>query len=252
MSLKIIRRSLPNWGWGYSPSGDGPFPAILLLHGSEGSWSGWNYRTAAILAAHGFLAIPFGYSKGGNSWNAGNIIDVPLDRTAEALAALRAFGLSGSKIGLHGASRGAEHALLLTSLMARDGVAGLPDAVAVHTPPDVICGAFNAKIFRDSGDPGWQPWDPANRAWTWRGSSDHLLPTMPIEIERFDGPLFLSHGTRDATWSVEMTRRLWERLKQHGRTPDVHLYEEEGHGFSSDAENQQHERLIDFFTRHLS
>jgi dipeptidyl aminopeptidase/acylaminoacyl peptidase len=75
---------------------------------------------------------------------------------------------------------------------------------------------------------------------------------MPIEIERFDGPLFLSHGTRDATWSVEMTRRLWERLKQHGRTPEVHLYEEEGHGFSSDAENQQHERLIDFFTRHLS
>jgi dipeptidyl aminopeptidase/acylaminoacyl peptidase len=53
---------------------------------------------------------------------------------------------------------------------------------------------------------------------------------MPIEIERFDRPLFLSHGTRDATWSVEMTRRLWERLKQHGRTPEVHLYEEEGTG----------------------
>jgi hypothetical protein len=65
MSLKIIRRSLLDWGWGYSPPGDGPFPAILLLHGSDGSWSGWNYRTAAILAAHGFLAIPFGYSKGG-------------------------------------------------------------------------------------------------------------------------------------------------------------------------------------------
>jgi dipeptidyl aminopeptidase/acylaminoacyl peptidase len=252
MSLKIIRRSLPNWGWGHSPPGDGPFPAILLLHGSGGRWSGWSYRTAAILAAHGFLAIPFGYSNGGNDWNAGNIIDVPLDRTVEALAALRASGLSGNRIGLYGVSRGAEHALLLTSLMARDGVAGLPDAVAVHAPPDVICGAFNAKVWRDSGDPGWQPWDPANRAWTWRGSSDQLLPTTPIEIERFDGPLFLSHGTRDATWSVEMTRRLWERLKQHGRTPEVHLYEEEGHGFSSDAENQQHERLIDFFTRHLS
>jgi dipeptidyl aminopeptidase/acylaminoacyl peptidase len=197
------------------------------------------------------LAIPFGYSKGGNSWNAGSIVDVPLDRTAEALAALRAFGLSGSKIGLYGASRGAEHALLLTSLMAKDGVAGLPDAVAVHTPPDVICGAFNARMWRDSGDPGWQPWDPANRAWTWRGSSDQLLPTTPIEIERFDGPLFLSHGTRDATWSVEMTHRLWERLKQHGRTPEVHLYEREGHGFGTDAENQQHERLIDFFTRYL-
>jgi hypothetical protein len=177
MSLKIIRRPLPNWGWGYSPPGDGPFPAILLLHGSDGKWSGWSHRTAAILAAYGFLAMPYGYSNGGNSWNAGDIIDVPLDRTAEALAALRAFSFSGNRIGLYGVSRGAEHALLLASLMARDGVAGLPDAIAVHSAPDVVCGAFNARMWRDSGDPGWQPWDPANRAWTWRGSSEELLPT---------------------------------------------------------------------------
>jgi dipeptidyl aminopeptidase/acylaminoacyl peptidase len=251
MSLKIIRRSLPNCGWGYGPPGDGPFPSILLLHGSDGKWSGWNYKTAAILAAHGFLAMPFGYSNGGNSWNAGNIIDVPLDRTAEALAALRASSLCEKRIGLYGASRGAEHALLLASLMARDGVTGLPDAIAVHCAPDVICGAFDARTWRDSGDPGWQPWDPANRAWTWRGSSDDLLPTTTIEIERFEGPLFLSHGTQDTTWSVEMTRRLWDRLKRHGRTPEVHLYEGEGHGLNSDVENQHNEQLIEFFARHL-
>lgn len=251
MSLKIVRRALQNWGWSYGPPGDGPFPAILLLHGSEGKWSGWSYRVAAILAAHGFLAMPFGYSNGGNSWNAGDIIDVPLDRTAEALAALREHELSGSKIGLYGVSRGAEHALLLASLMARDGVPGLPDAIAVHSPPDVICGAFNARMFRDSGDPGWQPWDPAKRAWTWRGSSDELLPTTEIEIERYDGPLFLSHGTQDKVWSAEMTGRLLNRLKRHGRTPNVHLYEGEDHGFSSEGENRHHELLIDFFAHHL-
>lgn len=248
MSLKIIRRTLPNCGWGYGPPGDGPFPAILLLHGSEGSRSGMIYRTAAILAAHGFLAMPFGYSNGSN---AGDIINVPLDRTAEVLAALRAYGPSGNKIGLYGTSRGAEHALLLTSLMARDGIAELPDAIAVHTPPDVICGAFNSKMWRDSGDPGWQPWDPANRAWTWRGSSDALLPTTMIEIERFEGPLFISHGTKDATWSVDMTRRLRDRLRLNGRNPEVHLYEGEGHGLNSDVENQHHELLIDFFARQL-
>src|SRR5450631_1327425 len=31
--LKILRRSLPNWGWGYGPPGEGPFPTIVLLHG---------------------------------------------------------------------------------------------------------------------------------------------------------------------------------------------------------------------------
>jgi hypothetical protein len=125
----------------------------MILHGSEGAWSGWSHRNAVIFAAHGFLAFPFGYSKGGNAWNAGNIIEIPLDRTVEALAALRAFPYTGPKVGLSGVSRGAEHALLLASLMARDAVQGLPDAIAVHSPADVICGSFDARRWRDAGDP---------------------------------------------------------------------------------------------------
>ena len=39
--LSIVRRLLPEFGTTYGPPGDGPFPAVLLLHGSEGGWSGW-------------------------------------------------------------------------------------------------------------------------------------------------------------------------------------------------------------------
>lgn len=49
-----------------------------------------------------------------------------------------------------------------------------------------------------------------------------------------------------------MTHRLRDRLKRHGRTPEVHLYEGEGHGLNSDVENQHNELLIDFFGGHLS
>lgn len=70
---------------------------------------------------------------------------------------LHSLSLSG-KVGLYGVSRGAEHALLVTSLMVRDGVHGLPDDVAAHAAPDVICGAFIGASFRDSGDPGWRCW----------------------------------------------------------------------------------------------
>ena len=178
MVLKIVRRLIPEWGTTYGPPGEGPFPALMVFHGSEGAMSGWSHRNAVMLAAHGFLAFPFGYSKGGNAWNAGSIEDVPLDRSVEALSALRAFPATGDKVGFYGVSRGAEHALLLTSLMARDGLEGLPDAVAAHSPPDVICGAFDARSYRDAGDPGWQPWDPGRRAWSWRSSSDELLPTI--------------------------------------------------------------------------
>ncbi|MHB0776006.1 alpha/beta hydrolase family protein [Halomonas sp. WWR20] len=251
MALSIVRRLIPGWGTTYGPAGDGPFPAIMVLHGSEGAWSGWSHRNAVILAAHGFLAFPFGYSQGGNAWNAGSIVDVPLDRSVEALHALRAFSFVGGKVGLYGVSRGAEHALLLTSLMIRDGINGVPDAVAAHSPPDAICGAFDARTFRDAGDPGWQAWDGAHRAWTWRGSSEALLPTMPIEIERYAGQLFLSHGTADRMWSVEMTRRLEARLRAHGRDPEVHYYEGEDHIPRSEAENEHHAHLVNFFERSL-
>lgn len=250
--LKIVRRLIPEWGTTYGPPGDGPFPAIMLFHGSEGAQSGWSHRNAVILAAHGFLAFPFAYSQGGNAWNAGSIEDVPLDRSVDALHALRAFPAASPKIGFYGVSRGAEHALLLTSLMVRDGLEGLPDAVAAHSPPDVICGAFDARRHRDAGDPGWQAWDAGKRAWSWRASSDGLLPTMPIPIELFDGPLFLTHGTADRVWSVEMTRRLVSRLEDHGRRPEVHYYEGQDHIPGSAAENEHHELLISFFERNLA
>lgn len=84
MSPAIVRRALPGWGTTYGPAGDGPFPAVMILHGSEGAWSGWSHRHAVMLAAHGFLAFPLRFSVGGNAWNAGQIIEVPLERTVAA------------------------------------------------------------------------------------------------------------------------------------------------------------------------
>jgi len=251
MTLAVVRRLLPDWGTTYGPPGDGPFPAVLLLHGSEGALSGWSHRTAAILAASGYLAYPHGYSVGGNAWNAGAIENVELTRTAAAIAALRAAPWCDGRVILYGVSRGAEHALLVASLMARDGVAGLPDAVAALAAPDVVCGAFDARSFRDAGDPGWQAWDPARRAWLWNGSSDDLLPTTPIPVEAYPHPVWLATGLRDRTWSPEMTRRLEARLKRAGRPVEAHYYEDEGHVPGSAGENTHHERLLAFLERVL-
>ena len=250
--LKVFQRDLPGLGTAFHPPGEGPFPAILMLHGSEGSWSLHSHMGAALLAAHGFMALPFGYSVRGTPWAAGNIRDVRIDRTAEAVAALRAAPRANGRVGLYGLSRGAEHALLLASLMARDGRADGPDAVAVLSPPDVVVGAFLAASERDRGDAGWTVYDHSARAWTWRGSSEGLLPTTPIEIERYDGPILLAQGTEDDVFSPDMTRRLEARLREHGRSPEIHWYEGQGHGAWGETANAHWEQVIAFFTRHLS
>ncbi|UEQ06545.1 prolyl oligopeptidase family serine peptidase [Halomonas profundus] len=89
------------------------------------------------------------------------------------------------------------------------------------------------------------------RAWTWRNSHEGLLPTTPIEIGRYPGPLLLSHGTKDRMWSVEMTKRLEQRLREHGRSPEVHYYEGEDHIPSSSGQNAHCQLLLDFFSKHL-
>ncbi|MEO1066757.1 MAG: alpha/beta hydrolase [Pseudomonadota bacterium] len=250
--LSIVTHGLANFGHIYAPAGDGPFPMLLILHGSEGGWSGWSARTATFFAAHGFAAYYHAYSKGGNLWNAGEIRDIPLDNTVDAITTLKTHPLSNGKIGIYGISRGGEHALLLTSLMARDAVHPLPDAVATHSAPSVICGAFDAKRWRDRGDPGWQVWRPQDRAWTWKGSSEDLTPTILIEIERYSGPLFLSHGTHDSTWDVSMLDNLEERLLKAGRSPEIHRYKGQGHGpFAAKDVNAHHLNLLSFFSKHL-
>lgn len=197
---------------------------------------------------NGFVAFATNYSVGGNMWHAGNILDIDLDKKLDATAWLRDHPATSGKFGLHGVSRGAEMALLTVSLMARDGIEPLPDAVAVHAPSDTIAGAFIAGNWHPKEQ---EAWDPSKRAWRWKGSSEGLLPTTPIEIERYDGPLFISHGDKDDVWTVDCTRRLEARLRAAGRTPEILIAAGEGHGFGPAAENELNSRVIAFFTRHL-
>ena len=248
MAFDIEIRQGPDGQRLHVPVG-GARPGIVVLHGSEGAWAGWSAWQALLLAGGGFCTIAPGYSRGGNAWHAGDIDDVDLDATESLLAWMRTSDVTTGRVGLYGTSRGAEHALLVTSLMARDGSGEVPDAVAVHAPSDTIVGAFISRHFvpgRDSPPVSTRP------AWRWRGASDTLAPTAPIEIERYGGPVFISHGEDDTVWSVERTRRLAARLRAAGRTPEVHVYAGEDHVPRPETEAVHYAQVIDFFGRTLA
>jgi dipeptidyl aminopeptidase/acylaminoacyl peptidase len=231
------------------PRSPTPRPGVIVLHGSEGAWSGWTDVVAVELAYRGFVTYPHPYSSGGNPWHAGDIIEYPLEETVAAMRWLREHQATNGKVGIWGGSRGAEHALLLTSLLARDAPADAPDAVVAQSAPDTIVGGVVGASLADASEVSW---DPAKRAWTWRGSSEELKPTTPIEVERYEGPLLLSAGARDEMWTSAQTMRLAQRLRAAGREPEVHIFEEDGHWYAPERMGRIYEIWASFFERHLA
>ena len=257
----VVQYDIPGVGHVYSPDGPGPFAAILLLHGSEGALGWLSHREAALFAACGFLALPFAYSVGGNYWIGGDIWNVNLDTTEEVLVGLGAHERCTGKVGLYGWSRGAEHALLATALMAQEGSAHQPAAVAAHAPPDKVVGAWRNLFYRhrEQGDlieppPVWgfrtERLIPGVPDWTWRGAP--VAEDSPIPIEAYEGPIFLSVGDQDEIWSADMAPRLAERLRSAGRDPELHVYEGQLHMPDPSAWNAHLDLLLGFFRRTLA
>jgi acetyl esterase/lipase len=233
----------------YWPPGT-PRGGIVCLHGSEGGWAGWNDLTCALFAANGFAALSRNYSQNAQWLTHPNINDVPLEGTQMALAAMQAeMAAFGCGTGLFGISRGAEHALLIAQLLAEDCCDEVPDAVAVHSPPDATWPAFIAADFQTG-----QPWagDQARPAWSWRGTHERTRPGRPLCPGPVRYPVFVTQGTEDKIWSADMAHVLAARMAKNGCPPEMHFFEGEGHIFGAPARNLEWELMVAFFCRHLA
>ena len=231
----------------YAPAGAAPRPAIMILHGSEGPGAGWSHRFAAILAAHGFAAVPHGYGTG-DVWGASSIEEVDIGAIAAAARRLACDPRVG-RAGLLGWSRGGELAMHLAALGGEE----LPvAAIAAHAPADHVVDAFDIAAFRAGRPPPEaSPGAGPRRAWVWAGHDAALAPGTPIAVERCRKPVFLSVGDADAVWDPAMTLRLARRLEAAGNPADLWVAASQGHAFDVDAEPEFWRRLTAFFDRHL-
>lgn len=207
--------------------------------------AGWSHRFAAVLAGHGFLALPLAYGTG-DFFAAGPIREVDLAAVPAAGRALAAHPRAG-RVGLFGWSKGGEAALLVACL---GGAEGPFAAVAAHAAPDRVTGAFDPALLRaggrwlleDAGDP---------RAWVWAGHEAALAPGTRIPVEAAPMPLFLSVGTADEIWPAAQTLGMAERLAAAGRPADLFVGEGQGHAYDFATEPQLWARLAAFFGGHL-
>ena len=187
----------------FVPAGAVGHPAVLVVGGSEG---GQPLRPAAWLASHGYVVLALAYFRFEDL--PPQLESIPIEYLQKALQWMsNRPEIGDARVGIMGASRGGELALLLGAMFPRIG------AVVAYAPASVRV----ASCCRRTGSP----------AWTWQGKwLPYILPSLmthlflraeaSIEVEFTKGPILMISGESDSIWnSAEMGDEVIARLKSH-------------------------------------
>ncbi|MFJ6661822.1 alpha/beta hydrolase family protein [Streptomyces sp. NPDC091377] len=216
------------------PTGDGPFPALVLAHGyidpDEYTTGRGLAREQDRLARAGYVVLHTDYrNHAGSDDDPDNDLNLRLGYTEDvigAVLALRSSGrdeIDGDRIGLLGRSMGG--GVVYNTLVAAPG---LVDAAVVFAPvsarPEENVEQFQrddpatAEVEAEHGTPERNPA-------FWREMSALTY------VDQVTEPLLIHHGTADGTCPVRWSREVAEVFDRAGKDVELRTYEGEGHTF---------------------
>jgi dienelactone hydrolase len=223
-----------------TPDGDGPFPGVLALGGSDGGTPEYFLK---LLVPEGFAVLALQYW--GTQETQLSMTDIPLERLEAGLRWLigrpEAIAVNG-RVGVVGASRGAELALLSATTFP-----DLVGPVVAYTPSSVVWQGIDFTLPQGRMRSSWShrgapipyvPY-PGDVAPTHSERGFSMLPVFErglenreavaqaaIRVERATGPLLLVSGGDDKVWSAgRMSEMVVDRMRQHDRGDHVrHLH----------------------------
>jgi dienelactone hydrolase len=204
----------------YEPPDDLRHPALIVLGGSGGGLP----PPAGVpggLASRGYVVLALAYF--GAPGLPRVLSNIPLEYFGTAIQWLSAHpSVDPMRLGVVGASRGAELALLLGATYP------VVHTVVAYMPSDVI--------WRGCCDP------TTDVAWTIKGRPVASAPMgrqggarPEIRVERIQGAVLLISGRDDGVWpSSDMAERIVSRLRRNGfKFPYLSLvYDHAGHGIT--------------------
>jgi acetyl esterase/lipase len=247
------------------PQGNGPFPAIVFIHG--GGWSGGNrqmYRGQIQEAAQrGYVAATISYRlmKYGEAkketTTADPIFPAQIHDAKAAIRWVRAnaerYHVDPNRIGVTGASAGG-HLSLLVGLTdpasGLEGDSGNPEqssrvqaVVNVFGPTDMVfCYEKSSVAWIFRLFLGGTPTEAAER----------YKAASPLNyVSKDDPPVLTLHGDQDALVPVEQAKRLDEKMKAVGASHTLMVFEGQGHGFEGEYGKKAADATWEFFDRHL-
>jgi len=236
----------------FIPDGEGRRPAVIVLGGSDG---GTYEPAAAIFASRGYVTLALAYF--GMEGLPDSLVNIPLETVERAIRWLEAHPrVDQDAIGVWGASKGAELALLAASHypQIKAVVAKSPSAVAFegiskdfgedpqsswtfkgepvpYVPtvfPEELAGSYFAAVAKK------EPW-PTTPLYEYALQNREAVEKAAIKVENINGPVLLVSGGLDGAWpSGKLSEMIMKRLQEKGHPfPDVRLhYPDAGHQIS--------------------
>jgi acetyl esterase/lipase len=209
----------------YEPAGDGPFPAIVYIHG--GSWRSGNKkdfrRLATDLAAKGYVGLAINYNTHSHSWPTSYQQSLAAVRFIQTHATQ--YHVDPAKVIVLGTSAGGELAALVA--LKKQGPSHPPIAAAV-----ILNGVYNLSynvyvINRYLGA-------HCNKA-----PEDCKAASPLMQVQTGEPPFFVGHGTSDHLVPYSQAQIFSDALHNAGDT--VTLYSAKGGGHSYWAKNRYYD-----------
>ncbi len=246
------------------PEGNGPFPGVLALGGSDGGIPEYFLR---LLVPDGFACLALAYFATPETQPA--IVEVPLERIERGLRwmlAQPAVAARDGRLAVVGASKGGELALLVAATFP-----DLVGPVVAYSPSSVVWAGVDFSRTSGALQSSWSvdgrplPFVPypagIGPSMSERGMRLHpiydkgldnsgAVGAAGIPIERATGPTLLISGGDDKVWpATRMCTMLTVRMRDAGRSASVrHLnLPQAGHAlFPGPAQDPSSPMQIDF------
>lgn len=244
------------------PAGEGPFPAIIFLHG--GAWIVGDrdrFRDEIEEAAwRGFIGVTVTYrlARTGVDQPSVDGFPAPLEDVKAAVRFLRAnaksYRLNPNRIGIAGESAGGHLALLAALTTPADGFEGNPAEDAPSSEVQAVVNVFGPTDLLALAEE-----NPKARPVLVMllGAAPELDPeryrrASPVTYARRNAPPILTiHGTADGLVPVSQARLLDAAMRKAGARHQSIVLNGSGHGFRQNHAARAQKAYYDFFSRVL-